>query len=272
MSANERKRPRLAPPLAAAAENEAAAIVTSSTRFDVFKEWLLANGACWDEAVDFKRTEGLGLHVVATALVPANRRLLCLPANLCMHPNVARAHPCLGPAITSVVDGGGGGGGGGSVSKGPTTPLLGQADVDRALVYTLLLYEAAKGSASFWAPYVGSPRVASMFLLEVWYDRERERERGGHPCCRQQPCVHLPPRFSVCTNARHLHDLNASLGALMMSVSDTLLSSQRSKRYRHELQHAWESWGRRVLVTESSTPIPRQQQQQQYCTAHTWGR
>ena len=148
-----------------------------------FLAWLAREGAVVHPAVELRRVTGYGLSARVrgdaagpaaekgvTPSLPAHSTIFRLPRRLCLSPDAALAHPTIGPALTALK---------------ARTAFADEVAAGRALCYALLLYEAAQGEASLWAPYIKLlPTLAEL--------------RRRHPCVMPMSEVHKTSTMQHC--------------------------------------------------------------------------
>ena len=124
------------------------AVAKSSTmKYQVFKEWLLANGAVFDDVIEYPAVFEGGLEgLAAKEPIGPHRGYIFIPNTLIISVERAKACPELRQLIADNYD------------------LFGDIHPDREqlLLATFLLYHHLQGEASFWHPYLGVMNVSDL--------------------------------------------------------------------------------------------------------------
>ena len=112
---------------------------SSDPKYHVFKEWLLANGAVFDEAIEYPAVFEGGLEgLAAKRAIGPHKGYIFIPNTIIISVERAKACPELRQLISDNFD------------------LFGDIHPDREqlLLATFLLYHYLQGEASFWHPYL----------------------------------------------------------------------------------------------------------------------
>ena len=115
------------------------ALQEKSSKHRIFKQWLLDNGAIFEEAVEYPAVFGGGLQgMAAKQPLGANKGFIFIPNTLIL--SAERVKAC--PKFTQLIK--------------DNSNIFGDVDYrsDKLLITTFLLHEHLQGDGSFWKPYI----------------------------------------------------------------------------------------------------------------------
>lgn len=113
----------------------------------MFKQWLLENGAVFNDDIEFPAVFAGGLHgLAAKKKIESHKGYIFIPNTIIVSVERIKACPELRELIRDNYD------------------LFGDIHPDREqmLMATFLMYEHLKGSASFWKPYIDVMNEANL--------------------------------------------------------------------------------------------------------------
>lgn len=124
------------------------ALQQNSIKYRVFKEWLINNGAVFDDAIEFPAVFGGGLQgLAAKKPLGTHKGYIFIPNTIIL--SVERVKAC--PEFRNLIK--------------DNFELFGEGihpDREQMLLATFLLYHHLKGDASFWKPYIDVMNAADL--------------------------------------------------------------------------------------------------------------
>ncbi len=248
-SAGDASAAAAAPPAAAAADD--GDVVTA------FLAWLAREGAVVHPDVELRRMPGFGLSVrvrggaagpAPSPQLPAHATIFRLPRRLCLSPGTALAHPAIGPALSAL---------------SARAAFADEVAAGRALCYALLLYEAAEGDASPWAPYLKLLPTLDELRHRHPCVMSLPQDRSRHPLQGTRITTTVVPRFLaelrkvydtfIVPFAAGLFAQSASADASSSSSSFPSSSPPSSFSWERLLWAAGVYWSRAVLIPGAGT-------------------